>query len=85
MHFVEEIKKVDQLNLFLLFDDGTVRKVPLEEKIKSWGQTDGSVYKQLLNPSYFSEVKLNEELKTIYWDNGVDFCPDMLYQWSEKV
>lgn len=85
MHFVEEIKKVDQLNLYLLFNDGTVRKVPLEEKIKTWSKTDGSVYKQLLNPAYFSGVKLSRELKTIYWDNGVDFCPDMLYQWSEKI
>ena len=85
MHLIEDIKKIEQFNLFLQFNDGIVRKISLEEKLNDWSKTEGSIYKQLLNPSYFTSVKLNHEQKTIYWENGVDFCPDMLYQWSEKT
>ena len=85
MYLIEDIKKVEPFHLFLQFNDGIVRKISLEEELNNWSKTKGSIYKQLLNPAYFSTVKLNKELKTIYWENGVDFCPDMLYQWSEKT
>ena len=32
----------------------------------------------------FASVKLNPEIETIYWDNGIDFCPDMLYAMGKK-
>ncbi len=84
MHFVKEIKKIEPFKLYLMFEDGSVRIVNLKDKLTLWSVNENSIFKPLLQPEYFSKVKLNKELETIYWDNGVDFCPEMLYQWSES-
>lgn len=84
MHLVKEIVKVNPYELHLLFEDGNIHIVPLEKRLKEWSGNEESIFRDLLNPDYFNKVKLNKELETIFWDNGVDFCPDMLFQWSEK-
>ncbi len=84
MHLVKEIVKVKPFELHLLFEDGNVHIVTLEMKLKNCSHDEGSIYRKLLNPDFFTTVNLNKELETIYWDNGVDFCPDMLFEWSEK-
>ena len=84
MHFVKEIEKVEPFRLYLKFEDGVVRIVNLEEKLSQWAKGEKSIYSALLQPAYFVQVKFNEELETIYWDNGVDFCPEMLFEWSEQ-
>lgn len=83
MHFVKEIKKVEPYKLYLLFEDSTIRMVNLKDKLFQWSENENSIFKSLMKPEYFAQVKLNKELETIYWDNGVDFCPEMLYEWSE--
>ncbi|MFM2338539.1 MAG: hypothetical protein RL115_1732 [Bacteroidota bacterium] len=84
MHFVKEIEKVEPFKLYLKFENGSLRTINMESKLLEWSKSDGSLFKQLLNPDYFSQVKLNKELETVYWENGIDFCPDMLFQWSES-
>ena len=79
IHLIKEIKEVNPFRLKLKFNTGETREVDLEEKLKEWSKTPGSIYKQLLEPDYFKEVKLNPEIETIYWENGIDFCPDVLY------
>ena len=83
MHFVKEIVHVEPFKIKLRFENDTVREIAFEEKLGSWSTSDKSIYKQLLNPDNFIQVKFNEELGTIQWSNGVDFCPDMLYEWSK--
>ncbi len=84
MHFIKDIVKVEPYKLSLKFEDGSVRIINLEDKLKQWSVSEDSIFKTLLNPEKFNQVKLNKELETIYWDNGVDFCPEMLYEWSES-
>ena len=84
MHFVKEIERVEPFKLYLKFEDGSLRLINMEEKLLEWSKDSKSIYKRLLNPDYFRQVKLNKELETIYWDNGVDFCPEVLYKWSEN-
>ncbi len=83
MHFVKEIVHVEPFKIKLRFENDAVREIAFEEKLGSWSTSDKSIYKQLLNPDNFIQVKFNEELGTIQWSNGVDFCPDMLYEWSK--
>ena len=83
MHFVKKILSIEPYNLTLQFDDGSVRKLNLEEKIRQWSRTENSIYKFLLDKDNFLKVELNNELATIQWSNGIDFCPDMLYEWSK--
>jgi hypothetical protein len=79
IHLIKEITGVIPYRIKLKFNTGETREVDLEEKLKEWSKTPGSIYRQLLEPEYFKGVKLNTEIETIYWDNGIDFCPDVLY------
>jgi hypothetical protein len=33
----------------------------------------------LQDPAYFATVQVNPEVGTIFWDNGADLDPDVLY------
>jgi hypothetical protein len=41
----------------------------------------GGVFGPLETPEFFRQVSVDNELGTIAWPNGADFCPDMLYGW----
>jgi hypothetical protein len=80
---IKSIKSAEPYILELEFNTGEIRKINLKKKLLIWSQSEGSIYKSLLDEKYFCNVKLNSELETIYWDNGIDFCPDMLYSMGE--
>ncbi|MBI2966976.1 MAG: DUF2442 domain-containing protein [Bacteroidetes bacterium] len=73
---------VKPFEVTLLFNTGEVRYIDFKNKLKQWTKSPDSIYHGLLNPDYFNKVKLLAGWDTIYWDNGIDFCPDMLYRWS---
>jgi hypothetical protein len=80
MNFVKKILSVEPYKLTIEFRNGEIRVVDLEPKIRSRSTTPESKYRSLLNFDYFKKVKVQEEWDTIYWDNGLDFCPDVLYR-----
>lgn len=80
MNFVKQVLKAEPYKLTIEFKNGEVKVIDLEEKIRSKSSTPDSKYKALLNFDYFKKVKVQDEWETIYWDNGLDFCPDVLYQ-----
>ncbi|MGF1638706.1 MAG: DUF2442 domain-containing protein [Cyclobacteriaceae bacterium] len=49
------------------------------------GGNPESKFADLKNPANFKKVKLNEEFESIEWENGIDLCPDVLYQLSTEV
>lgn len=55
------------------------KEIDFEELIRSSSHSENSLYKDLLNPEIFKSVKLDDVFGSIYWDNGIDFCPDYLY------
>ena len=79
LHSILKIKSIKPFWLTLEFDSGEIKTIDLEKKLMEWSQTPESKYKFLLNPENFQKVKVNPELQTIYWENGIDFCPDVLY------
>lgn len=79
LYFIKEIINKEPYKLTLRFNTGEIKTINLEEKIISRSKTENSKYKALLDPEYFNNVKLQPEWETIYWDNGLDFCPDVLY------
>jgi len=85
MHLIKKILDVEPYKLTLEFNTGEVKIVDLEEKIRNRSNTKGSKYAALLEPDYFKGVKLQSEWETIYWDNGLDFCPDVLYNIGKIV
>ena len=85
MNFVKRILNVEPYKLTIEFKTGEVRVVDLENKIRAKSTTPESKYISLLDFDYFKTVKVQEEWETIFWDNGLDFCPDVLYQLGTPV
>jgi|WetSurMetagenome_2_1015567.scaffolds.fasta_scaffold282162_2 hypothetical protein len=85
LRLVKKIENIESLKLCLLFNTGEYRIINFSERLKDWAKSDTSKYRELLSPDYFKTVKMNFELGTIYWENGIDFCPDTLYAWSEPI
>lgn len=46
--------------------------------------SDDELSKPLNNQSYFSQAKLYNKGRGIYWPNGFDFCPDYLHEYKEN-
>ena len=80
MNFVKKILSAEPYKLTIEFKNGEIKVVDLENRIRTKSTTSDSKYRALLDFDYFKNVKVQEEWETIYWDNGLDFCPDVLYQ-----
>ena len=58
--------------VWLRFDDGLEGDVNLSEELH------GPVFEPLRDVTYFRQVLLHPELKTLVWPNGADFAPEFL-------
>lgn len=80
------VKKVEYVNgykLKLLFSDKKTKIVDIEPIInKSKG-----LFHPLLDKEYFKKVSLDDDQYplSICWPNGVDICPDVLYEIGVEV
>ena len=55
------------------FNDGVVRDVDCTFLLR------GSLGEPLRDPDYFGRVRVDEELRTIVWPNGLDPAPELLH------
>ena len=83
IHLVKEIREAVPFCLTLLFNTGEVVRVDLESRLREWSGSPDSKFRELLNPDYFVKVRLNSEFDSVEWDNGIDLCPDVLYEMGE--
>jgi hypothetical protein len=67
----------DGYRIELTSSDGVRGVVDLANRIVG----RGGVFAPLENPEFFRQVALDNELGTLAWPNGADFCPDLLYDW----
>lgn len=58
--------------VWLRFDDG------LEGEIDLSVELHGPVFEPLSDVTYFRQVRLHPELRTLVWPNGADFAPEFL-------
>ncbi len=85
IHHIERIVDKKPFKLLLEFNTGETLWVDLEKTLIRKSTHEESIFRPILNPEYFNSVKLNTEIKCIYWDNGVDFCPDVLYMMAKNI
>jgi hypothetical protein len=71
---VVEVRPLDGYRLFLRFEDGAEGEVDLAKMIRFEG-----VFTPLRDREKFLGVRVNPEIGTIYWPNGADLDPDVLY------
>lgn len=58
----------------LLFDDGAVRDVRY-----TVGESDSTLVRELDDPSYFAQVRVDSDAGTVVWPNGLDLAPEVLH------
>jgi hypothetical protein len=69
------VKPLEHYSVELTFTDGLCATADLSK----WIVGHGGMFAPLQDENYFRQVKVDTEAKTIFWPNGVDFCPDVLY------
>lgn len=79
MRSIQSIVDIKPFVLTLKFNTDEVLSINLAPKLEEWAVTPDSIYHQLLQPDYFQTVQYDAEWESIYWDNGIDFCADMLF------
>lgn len=75
LHDVVAVEVLGHYSLRLAFDDGVIGDVDLSH-LREW---DG-VFTPLHDSATFSQVRVDPEIGTITWPNGVDLAPEMLYE-----
>lgn len=81
---IRDVEPLEQFRVRLEFTDGTHREIDLEPYLH------GPVFDAIRSdPAMFRAVKVHSRMKTIYWENGADIDPDVLYQglkpaWMEQ-
>ena len=71
---ISSVQPLDNYQLYLKFEDDQEGVVDISQLIEFTG-----IFAPLQDLSYFNQVKLNPEWGTIYWENGADLDPDVLY------
>ncbi|MCA2511472.1 MAG: DUF2442 domain-containing protein [Microcystis sp. M54BS1] len=69
-----EVKPLNNYQLYLKFEDNQEGIINLEEIIEFVG-----IFQPLKDLDFFKTVKINPDWGTIYWENGADLDPDVLY------
>jgi hypothetical protein len=64
-------------HLRLQFADGEEGTIDVQKHVPFVG-----AFAPLSEPSFFEQVAIYPELKTIFWPGNVDICHDLLYQWA---
>jgi hypothetical protein len=71
---VTNVKVLGHYKLRLTFSDAMVGDVDVSDV-----RDKGNLFADLRDPAYFAKVRVDPEVGTIAWPNGLDFAPERLY------
>jgi len=72
---VTGVKVLGHYRLRLTFSDGRVGDVDVSDI-----RDKGNLFEDLRDPGYFAQVRVDPEVGTIAWPNGLDLAPERLYR-----
>jgi len=72
---ITAVRHVHDYCLALTFSDGARGEIDLKDRIVG----RGGVFAALEDTGAFASVRVDPEVGTLVWPNGVDMCPDVLY------
>lgn len=78
LHTVKKVEYLDGYKLKLKFNNGKIKTVDLDDMVNDPKYANSEWFKPLKKKSYFKKVKCDGI--TIIWPNGLDLCPDVLYE-----
>ena len=70
---VTAVTPLDPPFLRLEFSEGVVREINCEFLLR------GTLGEPLKDPDYFRQVRVDNDLRTIVWPNGLDPAPELLH------
>ena len=79
LHTIKKVEYLEDYKLKLRFDDKHVKTVNLNGMLKN----AKNMFTPLANITYFKKVQCDGT--TIFWPNGVDLCPDVLYNMGDDI
>jgi len=85
IYLIKEIIDIEPFKLILRFNTGDIRLVDLTAKLQEWSSNPQSKFAELKNFENFKKVRLDENFDTLVWENGIDLCPDVLYNLSTEI
>ncbi|WP_114783236.1 DUF2442 domain-containing protein [Botryobacter ruber] len=85
IHLIKEIVGVEPFKITVRFNTGEVRLINLADKLNEWATSPHSKFAELKNYEVFKQVKLDRDFETLVWENGIDLCPDVLYEISTEI
>jgi len=71
---IVKVKPLADFHLHLEFEDGIKGEVNIRKLVNFTG-----VFEPLRDEDFFAKVDVNSEWGTIFWPNGADLDPDVLY------
>jgi hypothetical protein len=74
---VTEFTRVGPYTLRIGFDDQSERTINFKPVLA------GELFKPLIDPEVFNQVRLDPEIHTLVWPNGADFDPATLHDWPQ--
>jgi hypothetical protein len=79
LYDVTEFEQMKPYTLRVHFSDNTEQIIDLEPVLY------GEMYAPLRDLSFFNQVRLDAEIRTLVWPNGADFDPYVLHEWPRIV
>jgi hypothetical protein len=70
---VTKVTPLDGHRLRVTFNDGVVREIDCTFLLR------GTLGEPLKDPDYFRQVRVDDDLRTIVWPNGLDPSPELLH------
>ncbi len=74
MHKIIEVKPLEKFKIAVKFEDGIKGIVDISNLIGK------GVFSSIKDPNQFKKVRIDYETHTICWPNGIDLCPDSIYE-----
>jgi hypothetical protein len=71
---VTGVEIIGDHQLRLTFEDGLVGDIDFTGR--NWRR----VFAPLADPAFFAQVRVDPEIGTVVWPNGVDMAPETLYE-----
>ena len=69
------VRSLEQYRFYVQFADGTEGEVDLSQHIPFTG-----VFEPLTDPEFLRQARI-DDFGGVYWPNGADICPDVLYSY----
>ena len=72
---VKAVRHIRDYTLEVTFSDGACGEIDFRDQIVG----RGGMLAPLEDIEVFRQARVDHEVATLVWPNGVDFCPDVLY------